>query len=867
MDQNTLEKCHVFICYRQQDGLDAADWLYNHLHGRTIQLERSNETLQLDVYLDRDAPAVDNWQEIWLPKLQVARALIFVCTPSAARQRDGTDWVYRELDKWIAMRQSGPIVIDATGEADKYLPRIIQERWPNAQRIACRPDVLAQLPEAKHQQETERIVGRILRGIRISEEGYWIEELERLKALNRKLVRRLIAAVALFGLALVFAVLFRMHQVRAEREATIAIAGQLTATSDFLRQQEGPSLETSVLLAKRAYQMRSQVGVPSIDAWRALNNGIELLPGKIGQPLYPFGPGVPVRAYVGKTAVLFLRQKRAATNSEQAGLWSFDGDTGTWQHIRGFSAGEHGEAVSANMDGHWMVSRRSGEFVVRNTWDGEVIRSIALSAGEELRARALLSPAGRYLAMADSSGFYVYDLQAAEKAPGRSFPIVWIDNCAFSPDERYLADAAPDRLTLYNPESGDVLRRTRMPPGTDQVGPPMFSPDGAYVALHLAMNQTFQAAPSATPGGVNYKVYVWPVPKKAMGPVSAAADRWQPYEVILRDKRFDVVFGQSRVTPKLAILDRSQPVQLLDLFSKVSFTLSAGDQGARSAAFESGRLLTVNRDGTARLWDTQQRIELRRLTHRRPVGEAHFLKGSQWGGAQALTVSDDGEVRLWGPPEASLVIAASLFRVLKWGPSGDWILSADSRALRIDARNGEKKQIPLQLSPGHRCIAGALSPDGRYAAFATKWAPPGAPQTLRLVDINREHGQIDLPLEGREVSDLTVAPGGSPVIAATEKGAVLIWHPPCGLRRRAAACFKRSRDSTRSNTQNRHGAAGILRWCVPAHFWKGAHDVDPAGAYRRNPWRAQAACPLASKWRTAPLAKERFRELFFDQSR
>lgn len=778
MDKSNLEKCHVFICYRQQDGLAAADWLYHHLHGRTIKLERSNETLQLDVYLDRDAPAVDDWQEIWLPKLQVARALLFVCTPSAAKRRDGTDWVYRELDKWIAMRQSGPIVIDATGDAEKYLPRIIQERWPNAQRIVCRPEAWEQLSEAERHREAERMISRILRGIRISEEGYWLEELERLKALNRKLVRRLAAVVVLFGLAVVLAILSYVYQVRAEREANIATAGQMTATSEFLRQQDGSSLETSVLLATRAHELQSEVGAPSVAAWRALSKGIALLPGKVGRPMYPFGPDISARAYIGKNAVLFVRQRKAPVGDDQAVLWSYDKGGGAWRRVRRFNALEHGEIVRVNADGSWIVTKKPDGFTVWNTLDGEVVSEIPMSNEDDQVSAVTLSPAGRWLGLVAGDEFLVYDLRSESETPPRSFTIGWPVYAVFSPNEQQLAFANRKRLILYSLENGAVLRQTEMPPGTDQVDPPTFSPDGEYIAIHLASNQTFQTGASATPGGVNHKVYVWRVSAEFGRSTASAAADWKPYETIVREGPFDVVFAQTRNTPRLAILERDQPVQVLDLFSKVSFTLSAGEQGAHNAAFKLGELLTVNRDGTARLWDTKKRIELRRLTHRRPIREAHLLPGRGWGGAQVLTISDVGEVRLWGRPKESVVDATGYRRVMKWSLSGDYILSADNFASRIDARTGKEVQIQLNIKSGHNCVAGALSPDGRHAVFATKWLPPGQPQTLRLVDLSGEKEQINLPLERRvEVKDLAVALGGTPVLATTQLGAVLVWTP------------------------------------------------------------------------------------------
>ena len=185
MPESPSGKCHVFICYRQADGLHTAEWLYQKLQGRTIQLDRSQNLLELDVYFDRTAPGIDNWREYWEPKLEVSRALVFVCTRGAARRRDGTDWVYAELDYWLTHKTRGPIIVETTGHGDRYVPGAIKERWPDAQRIESAPQLATD--EAIRRRLETRAVERILNGIKLSEEGIYFEELEHLRTLNRNL--------------------------------------------------------------------------------------------------------------------------------------------------------------------------------------------------------------------------------------------------------------------------------------------------------------------------------------------------------------------------------------------------------------------------------------------------------------------------------------------------------------------------------------------------------------------------------------------------------------------------------------------------------------------------------------------------------
>ena len=120
----------VFICYRQDDGKDTAQWLAANLDKKTLSFvpDGCGKAPVLDVYFAETSPAGPDWQKIHKPALERARALLFVCSPGATNRLLGErDWVHTELHWWLANRQSAPLVIDPLGSVgERYVPEAIK---------------------------------------------------------------------------------------------------------------------------------------------------------------------------------------------------------------------------------------------------------------------------------------------------------------------------------------------------------------------------------------------------------------------------------------------------------------------------------------------------------------------------------------------------------------------------------------------------------------------------------------------------------------------------------------------------------------------------------------------------------------------
>ena len=168
----------VFICYRQDDGKDIAQWLYDNLHTEKLSIPGSDQDVACDVYFDQTAAAVDDWTRIHQPALERARALLFVCTPGARSSFGPDDWVHRELRWWLEHRDASPIIIDPH-DSDRWIPDLVKERWPNQQRVLVQPREWGRLPSEERETLEKNARERLIRGLIESERETTYEDLRR----------------------------------------------------------------------------------------------------------------------------------------------------------------------------------------------------------------------------------------------------------------------------------------------------------------------------------------------------------------------------------------------------------------------------------------------------------------------------------------------------------------------------------------------------------------------------------------------------------------------------------------------------------------------------------------------------------------
>ena len=166
----------IFICYRRADGIDTARRLHKMLD-RVETTGPDGSAIALDVYLDEDMPGVADWQALHGPFLQRARALIAICTPGLKINEGPDDWVYKELDWWLANRPAAPILVDPLNQGDRYVPDQIKNRWPNIQRLFIVEREWNALPRAALKATANEMRDRILASIVPSGAEIYAQEL------------------------------------------------------------------------------------------------------------------------------------------------------------------------------------------------------------------------------------------------------------------------------------------------------------------------------------------------------------------------------------------------------------------------------------------------------------------------------------------------------------------------------------------------------------------------------------------------------------------------------------------------------------------------------------------------------------------
>ncbi len=197
--------CPVFLCYRRTDGTITAEWLYRHLdyaQRGTINLTAlAHEGMKLAIYYDQTAPVVSDWQAVHGSALRQSRAMILVSTPGSAVRLNSDDWVHNEIDWWLKNRKVAPIVIDATGEGERWVPQSVTRRWPDAQRLVLITDEWDRLSQEERRIYEERMLSRILRGISLSERHVINEDLAREQRISRRLRFAITCVIALLVIA------------------------------------------------------------------------------------------------------------------------------------------------------------------------------------------------------------------------------------------------------------------------------------------------------------------------------------------------------------------------------------------------------------------------------------------------------------------------------------------------------------------------------------------------------------------------------------------------------------------------------------------------------------------------------------------
>jgi WD40 repeat protein/energy-coupling factor transporter ATP-binding protein EcfA2 len=189
----------------------------------------------------------------------------------------------------------------------------------------------------------------------------------------------------------------------------------------------------------------------------------------------------------------------------------------------------------------------------------------------------------------------------------------------------------------------------------------------------------------------------------------------------------------------------------------------------------NSRLLSVSWDGTLRMWNLEDAVELRRF-----IGHTSRVRGVAVSadGERAVTAGDDGAVRLWDLNDNSQSERYQSFdeaRAIAVVDAGRAYLTTerDGRVVLWSADDGARRNL-FPPRPGEAAPL-AVSPDGALAATVAE------NNRISVWDPTTRREAASLGGGGATITALAFAPDGVHLAAGTSDGTVRIWDVARGV--------------------------------------------------------------------------------------
>jgi WD40 repeat protein len=194
----------------------------------------------------------------------------------------------------------------------------------------------------------------------------------------------------------------------------------------------------------------------------------------------------------------------------------------------------------------------------------------------------------------------------------------------------------------------------------------------------------------------------------------------------------------------------------------------------KSVAFSpDGRHVLTVRDNTARMWEAETGMEVRRFEgHAEMVWSAAFSPD----GEHVLTGSFDKTTRVWEAETGKEIrrFEADRVRSVAYSPDGKYVLSGylDKTARLFEAETGKQ----VRAFDGHAGIIGsvAFSPDGKYVLTGS------SDKTARLWEAQTGRAIVRFEGHSDEVASVAFSPDGKYVLTGSSDKTARLWEAQTG---------------------------------------------------------------------------------------
>jgi WD40 repeat protein len=387
----------------------------------------------------------------------------------------------------------------------------------------------------------------------------------------------------------------------------------------------------------------------------------------------------------------------------------------------------------------------------------------ALMGKGTILAAPLGSPDGRWLAVPSSYGVYIYDARTWQELHRLPAAGAFI---AFSPDSRLLAASGSDRISLWDPTSGDLVSQLEGKPGAIYLQV-VFSADGSLLAAtswerEVVIWSLENGQPRFTLAG---DVLNFSHDGQLAVVVTLGENKVHLYDTQSGEVANKWDFWQGGFTPGgLLWLSDQESVRLADLERDL---MSAPFRGIQPAFSADGALMALYDQNQVSVYDHQagrrtlllegNYVRLEKILFS-PDGST--LAGDVWT-LRCSTCSEmdglDHYLVLWSAQDGSLLVQLpqpDSLGMLSYSADGEQLILADLEFFQVlEAADGS----PIAFVEGFTAPLGgmALSPEGQTLAAAYNREP----YTLRFW--NLDDGMVEREWYGQPggvtIDDVSVA--------------------------------------------------------------------------------------------------------------
>ncbi|MCC6489047.1 MAG: serine/threonine protein kinase, partial [Candidatus Hydrogenedentes bacterium] len=438
-------------------------------------------------------------------------------------------------------------------------------------------------------------------------------------------------------------------------------------------------------------------------------------------------------------------------------------------------------------DGQWLLTASFDGLTQR--WDSETGQKVWATNGQPLLNDAVISPDGRYIAEAGMQGPVILMnadngtiIKTAEVQPAP------LNKLVFSPDGKRLAGAHGRSLTVL--AVPDLTQVTTVEPGSGDVMAAVFSADGTRLAAGMedgaagvwdaatgAKLATLEGHQAAVTGMAffgkdgtvltssrDHTLRIW------AGNSGAELRVLEGHSGPIRGMSFHEELGSAWTASE----DHTVKKWNVHLDANAARTVLHGHTRSVCAlAFAPGEraLLSVSRDGMARVWDPALQHSLWTLQQ-----EENEILCASWSpdGTQIATGASDSTVRIWNvqsqAEEHRLSRHGGPVSAIFYNPEKRQILSIswDNTAILWDSENGELIYQKETLW-GKRGL-GAFSPDGTHLALIT-----GA-QEVSVMDTVSGTPSVTLMGHRERITSLAFSPDSGQLLTTSLDKTARVWN-------------------------------------------------------------------------------------------